>query len=109
MCMEDVRIGRAESVAWSQPNVANGASTIVAPINQKRTRLIFSSASGGCRVHPPGTNAAGSNACFLVGSAVPPLVLRIEDVGNLIRGEWRAGGFGGAADLLVGDVSLEAE
>ena len=99
MCLEDIRLGRKSDSMARAVTVGNGANSRFLEPNENRVALVFHTRSGLVKIGPEGVEST-TNACYYVRDTLPPVVVKIEDVGRVITGPWFASGDGGTMTFM---------
>lgn len=94
MCMEDVLLGRDTS-SGSMIVPINVTSILLVPADPSRLALIIGQPSAGHVVADFG-KPPDSNSGIWLSSALPPLILTIQQHGDIVRRAWYAQGSGPA-------------
>jgi hypothetical protein len=107
MCLEDIRLGRKKISAPKTVAVAGAPGNIVIGTNEARVALIISNDSASQVLHgPKGMDLSATQGLALT-SNHPIEVMRIEDWGNAICGEWFALSVAGPSNVSIVEVLLQ--
>jgi len=106
MCLEDIHLGRALNSETRTVNLPIGVATRIAAADPKRVRMLISAAGFTCN-YAPSQIGITINLGIRVATTAPPLMLRVEDIGNAITQEWFGIANGGNADPVIITSTLE--
>ena len=104
MCMEDVKIGR-DTLSQNYPFTTGVAARPVLSGSDKRVALILGSPLAGTITYLDGSGVV-SGLGFNVGAGQPPLILTIQDNGDIVRHQWWAIADAAARLHCVGETLL---
>lgn len=108
MCMEDVRIGRETNATDIIVVVASTPTQLVGG-SSKRYCLIFSPPTAGRITIGRDSNHVSDGGGLVLAAGCDPLVLTIQDHGDLVRGPWYAANDGTSRTVGVAWSILERE
>lgn len=106
MCIEDIRIGRSLGTDFVDQSANVGTTNPVCGTDQNRVTLVFMCARNGPVIVAPTGVAIDATHGLAVNIGQHPVVLRVQEWGPLIQGQWFAADAGAGSTLLVATASL---
>ena len=107
MCMEDVRIGR-RSISQNYSFTTGVTAHQVLPGSDNRVSVILGSPLAGTITYFDEANPV-SGLGFNIGAGQPPMVLNIQDHGDVVRHQWWAIADAAARVHAVGETILQEQ
>lgn len=104
MCMQDIQIGRSLTSRYLQVAVPLGG-TVILPANPRRVAFTIASRGANLLVFRPQIDGNADINGMAINTQCPPVVVRIEDVGNMITQTWEAFSF--VAGQTIGIIESE--
>jgi hypothetical protein len=109
MCIEDKRLGRELAPGVTSFTLSAAAVTQVLPADPNRVAIVFSTNSANAAFVGPEGITLSTLRGFLLSTATPQMLVRVEEWGRLVTGPWFAFAQGGTPILSIMSCSLEKQ